>query len=104
IDDTKIKQTQQTRRSSSCSALTTSKNSVQDCLNPICENDYDQSSDFSDENVFNHSSTTSIPMNDSQLKSSMALQNVTQSLINTQRFSEDRSVQEKHELYAFKTP
>ncbi|CAF1536319.1 unnamed protein product, partial [Adineta steineri] len=63
IDDTKIKQTQQTRRSSSCSALTTSKTSVQDCLNPICENDYDQSSDFSDENVFNHSSTTSIPMN-----------------------------------------
>ncbi|CAF1516963.1 unnamed protein product, partial [Adineta steineri] len=54
IDDTKIKQTQQTRRSSSCSALTTSKNSVQDCLNPICENDCDQPSDFFNENLFSH--------------------------------------------------
>ncbi|CAF3807130.1 unnamed protein product [Rotaria magnacalcarata] len=84
------------------SALTTSRNSVQDCLNPICENDYDQPSDFVDENLFNHLSTNSIRMNDSQLKPPMTLRKETQSSINTQRFTDDRDVQEKNELYPFK--
>ncbi|CAF1212081.1 unnamed protein product [Rotaria magnacalcarata] len=39
---------------SSRSALTSSRNSVQDCLNPICENDCDQPSDFVNENLFSH--------------------------------------------------
>ncbi|CAM4901238.1 unnamed protein product [Rotaria socialis] len=63
---------------SSHSALTISRNGAQYRLNPICENDYDQPSDFVDENIFNHLSTTSIPLNDSQLKSPMALRNETQ--------------------------
>ncbi|CAF4292888.1 unnamed protein product [Rotaria socialis] len=39
---------------SSRSALISSRNSVQDCLNPICENDCDQPSDFFNENLFSH--------------------------------------------------
>ncbi|CAF3601708.1 unnamed protein product, partial [Rotaria socialis] len=70
---------------SSHSALTISRNGAQYRLNPACQNDYDQPSDFVDENIFNHLSTTSIPLNDSQLKSPMALRNETQLSINTQR-------------------
>ncbi|CAF4207787.1 unnamed protein product, partial [Rotaria sordida] len=89
IDHVANQQSQQTQCSSLPKKLTTSNNTAQDSLNSINENDYDQTSDSADKNMFNHLSPISIPINNSQLNSSMILQNESQSSIDNQTFTDD---------------
>ncbi|CAF1348898.1 unnamed protein product [Rotaria sordida] len=104
IDHVASQQSQQTQCSSLPKKLTTSNNTAQDSLNSINENDYNQTSDSADKNMFNHLSPISIPINDSQLNSSMILQNESQSSIDNQTFTDDLKLSETNEIYHFKNP